>query len=103
MADLTGKLKNWLGKDSKQKESPPPEKAAAEPALPQIPPPQEKILQPADMPAVLIAHRDEARKKLSELSQELDRTRKNLETDFRKKSEERIRLFAQLAHSDSEA
>ena len=78
MADFKDKFKGWIGQEP----------------VPPAPP------EPA---SILVQHRDDARKKLARLSEELTQSRKAMEQEFRKKSEERIRLFAQLAHSDAQA
>ncbi len=100
MADFTGKFKSWLGKDPKSEE---PKVEAPKAERAEQPAPAVAAAPAIDLPQILIQHRDEARKKISELSEELVNTRRNLEQEFRKKSEERIRLFAQLAHSDAQA
>src|SRR5437016_1899274 len=101
MDELKNRLKSWLGKEPKEeaKNHPPPSSSQDRP---QASPPSPA--EPAfGISASLLAERDEARRKITELEEELSLARKTLETEFRRKSEERIRLFAQLAHSDSQA
>jgi len=80
MEDLKGKIKSWLGGEEPSQRPP-----------------------TSEFSSTLRTQREEARRKLDELTEGLTQTRKNLELEFRKKSEERIRLFALLAHSDAQA
>ncbi|OGR88472.1 MAG: hypothetical protein A3A86_03705 [Elusimicrobia bacterium RIFCSPLOWO2_01_FULL_60_11] len=88
MADFKDKFKGWMGKEP-EKKAPEAAKAPANPS--------------SEPSSALIVHREDARKKLAQLSDELAQSRKSMEQEFRRKSEERIRLFAQLAHSDAQA